>query len=72
MKGSFFRRMFLIAVLIAGGIVTVMSFYSMYAHALPWIVDKWGYEKGGPWLFGIIGLAMMVWAGGELVLERRE
>lgn len=65
------KRTALILIFIAGIALASINFYAMFIYDLPWITEKWGHEKGGPWLFGVIGLALSGWALGELVLSRK-
>ncbi|MFC5771141.1 hypothetical protein [Thauera sinica] len=67
------KKMVLIILMIAGGVLFLASMYAMFNYDLPWATKKWGYEKPGPWFLGVIGLVVAGWSFIEFrMLERRE
>lgn len=49
----------------------VVNMFLMIKNDLSWVTSKWGYEKPGPWFFGLIGLVLFGWAFVELLIANK-
>jgi hypothetical protein len=65
------KKVLLLLAMLSGLGLFLYSILVSLKYNLPWVVDKFGHEKGAPWESIFIGLALAGWALVELLITNK-